>query len=196
MTSRPGHILFWAAIVACVAALLAGLKVLTTHESVAGAQSAGPPTLAGAPELQSGRKPVLILFAHPRCPCTMASLAELEEIEKSTAGRAEYHVFFVRPTGEPAGWERTAAWEAAAHIPHVDVRTDADCRLARQMGAATSGHTLCYDAAGTLRYHGGITLGRGQIGRNPGEEAALAVLKGQQPDISSSGVFGCGLFSN
>jgi hypothetical protein len=50
-------------------------------------------------------KPTLVLFAHPHCPCTRASLHELDGLLAQTQNRVSAIVVFTIPDGVPAGWE-------------------------------------------------------------------------------------------
>src|SRR5438045_3478883 len=42
-------------------------------------------------------KPLLVMFAHPRCPCTKASLGELELLVAQAKDRFETVVLFCEP---------------------------------------------------------------------------------------------------
>src|SRR5437660_6207825 len=39
----------------------------------------------------------LVMFVHPRCPCTVASISELELLMARTQARLTAHVLFLRP---------------------------------------------------------------------------------------------------
>ena len=94
----------------------------------------------------------LILMTHPRCPCTRASVEELDRLMARLEGRLAAHVLFVTPTDAPDGWEQTDLWRRAAAIPGVDVVRDGDGAEARRFNAPTSGQVMVYDAAGHLRF--------------------------------------------
>jgi hypothetical protein len=136
----------------------------------------------------------LILFAHPRCPCTRSSLHELERIVSRSDAPLSAHVLFCIPEGAPPGWERSALWSLARGIPRLQVRPDAGGLAARRFGARTSGDVLLYDPSRELRFHGGITLLRGHQGASPGTADVLALLRGRRAGRCSRPVFGCGLF--
>src|ERR1043166_10197415 len=42
----------------------------------------------------------LIFFAHPKCPCTRASLAELSRLMTDLNGKLRAYVVFITPKGE------------------------------------------------------------------------------------------------
>lgn len=138
-------------------------------------------------------RPTLVLVAHPRCPCTGASLEHLASIiTRSTRGFRGY-VLFLRPSGVDAGWTRTAAWTRATELPGFTPVEDPDGAEARLFGATTSGHVFLYGPDGRLRFSGGITAGRGVEGRNSGMDAILEVLENQAPTYPRTPVFGCPL---
>jgi hypothetical protein len=140
-------------------------------------------------------QPALIVLAHPQCPCTRASLSELNVIMQRFRGQLTAHVLFVRPPGTPEGWERTDTWRRASDIPGVVVRLDRDGVEAKRFRAFTSGQALLYDGRGRLLYNGGLTGARGHEGDNLGRRAIVALLNGEVRGPLSHNVFGCLLFS-
>jgi hypothetical protein len=108
-------------------------------------------------------------------------------------GRVSAYVLFGSPSGATADWHETTSWEIAAAIPDVTVIEDADGEEAGRFGAATSGQTLLYDAAGQLQFSGGITDARGHAGDNVGRAAIVALLLTGASGHSRSSVFGCPL---
>jgi hypothetical protein len=108
-------------------------------------------------------------------------------------GKAEVYVLFVAPEGAPAAWEHTSYWPSARAIPGVQVRADLGGVETRRFGATTSGHVILYDPRGHLLYRGGITVGRGHEGDNPGRRAVVAYLQGERAEAARLPVFGCPL---
>jgi hypothetical protein len=145
---------------------------------------------------EAGRA-TLVMLAHPRCPCTRASIAELAVLMNRLGGQARAHVLFLRPRGVPEAddWAKTALWQAAAAIPGVTVHADAGGAEAALFQAVTSGQVVAYDPSGKLVFSGGITGARGHEGDNVGLMRALARIKGRRADGSESKVFGCALAS-
>jgi hypothetical protein len=137
----------------------------------------------------------LVMLAHPRCPCTRASVAELAVLMSRIGARARAHVLFVRPRGADADWDKTTLWQAAAAIPGVVVHADPGGAEAALFRAVTSGQLIVYDASGKLRFRGGITGARGHEGDNVGLARALALINGGRADQNESKVFGCALGS-
>lgn len=178
-----------------LALLVAGIGATARWESRAGDAGRAPTTWpADASVSLTPGSWTLILFAHPRCPCTRASLHELERIVSRSDTPLSAHVLFCVPEGAPPGWERSGLWSLAEAIPRLQVRSDADGLEARRFGARTSGDVLLYDPDRQLRFRGGITLLRGHEGTSPGTRDVLALLRGRREGRRTSPVFGCGLF--
>lgn len=138
-------------------------------------------------------KPTLVLFLHPHCPCSRATLHELEKLLVQTQDRLAVEIVFPIPAGTPPGWEKGDLLTWAGTIPGARVTRDEHGVIARQFGVFGSGHTLLYAATGQLLFSGGITASRGEEGDNVGEAAvADFVLRGHS-DITHTPVFGCTL---
>ena len=181
-------VLLWAAAV-CV-----GSTLLWRYAATAGI-AARPPEQWPA-ELKIAREPgrsTLVFLAHPRCPCTRASITELAALMSRVGQSTRAHVLFIRPRGVDGDWEKTALWQSAAAIPGVTVHSDPGGAQAALFRAVTSGQVVIYDPSGHLIFHGGITGARGHEGDNAGLDRALALLSGGHADRNESNVFGCSL---
>ena len=139
--------------------------------------------------------PVLLMFVHPHCPCSRASMAELAILMRHCQDLVSTHVLFVRAPGLGDAWEKTNLWDSAEDIPQVQVQCDVDGNEARRFGATTSGSVLLYDKNRRLAFAGGITSGRGHSGDNAGRTAITSMLKEKGSGILGTAVFGCELFS-
>ena len=135
---------------------------------------------------RSGHKN-LVIFAHPRCPCTRATLEELHRILARSRRIPDTHIVFMD------GSDRGAPlWHSAAAIPGVQIVNNGGTE-ARAFQAFTSGQTFLFDEAGKLRFAGGITGARGHVGDNSGASAVLSILNGDSSARERSFVFGCAL---
>jgi hypothetical protein len=141
------------------------------------------------------KRSTLLLFAHPHCPCTRASLVELRRIMSQGEESAQAYVVFIQPDGASDEWATTSLWNFAATIPGVTCVADPGLRETAIFGALTSGQVVLYDAGGRRRYSGGITIARGHEGANPGASAIAAGLAGRSAPLSGAPVFGCPLFN-
>lgn len=142
----------------------------------------------------------LILFAHPLCPCTRASLWELETIANQLNGMVDLHVLFFEPedkSGAPEVWEASALKTIAERLPGTQLHKDVEGRIARHFGAYTSGQVLLYSTEGDLQFAGGITPSRGHTGTNPGTAAVMSAIvsdEGIDPLAPrNTPVFGCSI---
>jgi hypothetical protein len=177
-------------------AVLAGSVLLWRYKSTAGAAGAVPerwPAEATVALPRSPTLPTLVLFAHPKCPCSRASIGELSVIVSKALGRVDAHVLFDRPSSESEDWTDTDLWRSAAAIPGVSVGVDVDGVEARRFGAETSGWVVLYDPGGRLLFAGGITNARGHAGDSEGRRAVLALLGQGRATRSRAPVFGCSL---
>lgn len=175
-------------------ALVLGMSRLERYEStpgVAAAPAANWPADSRIPRTEHFT--TLVMLAHPRCPCTRASLAELARLMAQCPVRVRAFVLFVAPRSEGQDWARTDLWDHAASIPGVTPIQDVDGHEAQRFHAHTSGETLLYNASGKLLFQGGITGGRGHEGDNAGRAACLSLLTSERAPLSHAPVFGCAL---
>ena len=138
-------------------------------------------------------KPTLIMLVHPQCPCSRASLTELNHLAALCPNQAAISVLFLKPAGYTQAWADTDLWRQAAAIPGVTVQADDNGETARRFGAATSGETVLYAPNGQLLYQGGLTGARGHEGDNAGLSAVAALLHGQIKSAGQEPVYGCPL---
>jgi len=141
-------------------------------------------------------KPTLVMFIHPKCPCTRATMTELAQLMSRGQGLVNANVMAVRPQGADANWVRTELCSEAAAIPGVTVRVDQDGLEARRFHASASGHVVLYDGGGQLLFSGGITIARGHEGDSTGLLAILDMLHGRTAAAQSAPVYGCPLLNS
>ena len=170
-------------------ALAAGFLGLTAYASWPGETGPSPsewPRDCGIP--LDDRRDTLVMFLHPLCPCSRASVDELGELAASASDRVAVHIVSLRTRSlERNGLERVDR-------PGVTSWDDDNGKLAQRFGVLTSGHVLLYEPGGRLVYSGGITPLRGHRGENPGRSAVLEALGGGREHRATGPVFGCPLF--
>lgn len=184
-----GLLLVWAA------AIMAGMRMLWKYQTTPNLPAAAP--LAWPKTTSVRRIPglrTLVMFAHPQCPCTRASIEELDLLTARLQGRIQTVVLSYKPQKFPDEWRKTDLWRHAAKILGVTVFSDPDGREARRFGAWTSGQVLLYDANGTLLYSGGLTGARGHVGANKGFDAVISLVTTGKTLSRKAMVFGCSLF--
>ena len=177
-------------------ALVLGHRVLLAYDYQAGADATAPARWPEGSKVPRPRGvPVIVVAAHPKCPCTRATIEELAVLMAQVRDRASATVLLVRPEGMPACWEKTDLWRSAARIPGVSVMSDPDGVEAEKFGAQASGQTLVYNAAGELEFSGGITAFRGHSGDNAGRTAIASLVLTGNAATRRTSVYGCSLKS-
>jgi hypothetical protein len=171
-----------------------GFVVLMKYQATSGTVGSTPSQWPSAAQISLDHNcPTMIMFAHPKCPCTDASMEELNRILAQCSGKVATHVLFFKPADFSDGWVRTGLWQSAAAIPGLAVQEDRDGAQARLFGAETSGYLVLYDRHGRLLFKGGITGSRAHAGDNAGEEAIVSLLTGQTASLTQTPVYGCSL---
>ncbi len=171
-----------------------GTILMIRYSSTPGVSGLAPRAWPAGSQIPfDAQRPTLIMFAHPQCPCTRASLGELEVLLAQFPGRLNTCVAFVKPAGTAADWEKSDLWRRASAISGVRVITDNAGIEAHRFQSETSGQTLLYDRGGKLLFQGGITLGRGHAGDNPGRSALQDLLRQGHATLAETPVFGCSL---
>lgn len=185
---KIGLLLLW------LGAAVAGFMAILNYQNARGRVGITPQHWPMESRLTLDRsKDTLVMFAHPQCPCTRASVDELNRLLARSEGKVAAQVAFFRPAAFSTDWSRSGLWKSVANIPGVTLLEDIDGVEAKLFGAETSGYVLLYDTQGKLLFHGGITGGRGHAGDNAGEDAMFSLLKGQVTSLTQSPVYGCSL---
>jgi hypothetical protein len=175
-------------------AVAMGFRLALTYQVTAGV----PARVSGvwpasAPCARDAGRATLVLCAHPHCPCTRSTLAELDRLVARCAGRMRVLVLFYADPALGPDWEKSDLWRRASAIPGVEVAADPLGATAELFGAHTSGQVFLFDRDGRLVFEGGITAARGHEGDNAGADSiAEFVTRGVAP-VAHTPVFGCGL---
>jgi hypothetical protein len=173
------------------------MAVLFAFTGDAGRQTGGPAHWPEGTALEHSHvSPTILVFAHPFCSCTRATLEELDTVigSRRFPNQPLVEVLFARV--DP-GWKPGDSWRRALRIANATATWDEEGNEARIFGAGTSGFVLLYDARGLLLFEGGITGLRGHAGDNYGAERLAAALDSGRPSPGSpSRVFGCALFDS
>jgi hypothetical protein len=168
--------------------------MLTRYKNTPGEQEGAPVRWPAESRLEpAADRHTLVLFAHPHCPCTHASISELARMMSHFGGRTAVRVVIVRPQGVGKDWDDTELRRRAASVQGATVVLDEDGAEAARFHASVSGFTVLYDAGGELRFAGGITASRGHEGDSFGQRRIAALLSGQTVDRADAPVFGCSL---
>lgn len=131
----------------------------------------------------------LLVFIHPQCPCSTATLNELTRIQSACGSRLNTQVVFYSPPDMQR--EDTSKVRQALAIPNVHITNDFTGELAQRFGALTSGHALLYSSEGRRVFSGGITPARGHEGENLGRNSIVQYVLNGKTSCESTNVFGC-----
>jgi hypothetical protein len=183
----PVVVLLWIGSLAC------GMRTFCVLDAVPGRNAVAPATLLphrAAPACHD--RPSLFLFVHPMCPCSRVTLAELARVVAQHGNELDYQIAVTSLPPNSGQLDQTASWRQASAIRGVVLRKDGD-ELARRLGAITSGQVLLYDAAGHLRFNGGLTDSRDDATSGAGRRAIEQALRGSVVMPITVPVYGCGL---
>jgi hypothetical protein len=195
LSQRSGKLVFFNAL--WFAAICFGFFALLRYESRPGEGSVALRMWPVQSKLPLNENlPTLVLFAHPKCPCTRATLGELALLLARCSHKVVATVVFTKPEDVDDNWVETDLWRSAEAIPGVSVLRDDSGVEARRFGAVTSGDVMLYARDGKLLFHGGITDARGHAGDNEGRTAIALLLEGKPGNTKTTHVFGCRLFAD
>jgi hypothetical protein len=172
---------------------LFGFSIIWMYSAAPGAASSAPTTWPAESTLETQNGHTLVLFAHPQCPCTHATIAELARLMAHCQGGLTTHVLFIAPEDAPVTWAKSELVEKANQIPGVTTHQDNARRETALFGAHTSGTCLLYDPTGQLVFDGGLTAARGHEGDNAGSESIINWVSGNT-GYPNTPVYGCPLF--
>ncbi|GAA5508605.1 hypothetical protein Rcae01_04072 [Novipirellula caenicola] len=149
-------------------------------------------------------RPTLVLFVHPKCPCSRATLVELEKILTAspaiTTAAPSVLVVASVPRDADTTWTHSPLIQRAAELANADVVFDVEGVETARFGVTTSGTVMLFDHHATRTFSGGITTSRGHEGRSVGGDllrdrllvATKVDIDGISDDAAKSPpVFGC-----
>lgn len=131
---------------------------------------------------------------HPQCPCSRASVTELEVLMSRCPGKLTVYVLFAESAGSNIPIESTPLWKSAGQIPGVKTVVDKGGELTRCFDGQTSGQVFVYDSQGVLQFSGGLTASRGHEGDNDGLTAVEAIVNSVVPVVRTTPVYGCSIW--
>lgn len=176
-------------------AVLSGFGYLLWYQNDPGLTAEAPQIWPQASTLQlDARALTLVMFVHPRCPCTRASLLELNRLLASAKGELATRVVISVPTLAEFGWEETDLLTYSRSLRNTRVVIDESQRETQIFGVHTSGDVVLYNAQGRLLYSGGLTLARAHQGDSEGRAVILKTLRGEAA-FHQGVVFGCPIHS-
>ena len=178
-----------------IGSLITGSFFLARYETTPGFDTPAPlqwPSGVSVP--RDLKLPTLVMFLHPYCPCSRASVGELALIMARCQGRVA-GVVVIAVSEESDNSKKGALERDAELIPGVTVLRDQNGIASRRFHAATSGHTVLYDKNGSVLFAGGITSARAHSGDNAGRDSIVALVAGKESLVHATPTFGCPIFS-
>lgn len=169
-----------------------GFAFAVAYESRPGISALAGPSWPQGSQLERGNGFTLVVFAHPHCPCSRATMDELGKVVSHAENLTTY-VLFEKLPGFDEDFVKSDLWQTASGIPNVSTKYDERGREAALFGASTSGDALLYNARGKLVFEGGITSARGHAGDNTGSLSIVSLTKGKIGLACRTPVYGCSL---
>jgi hypothetical protein len=136
----------------------------------------------------------LVVGLHPECPCSRATLAELDRVLLEAGEALEVIVIF-DDTNPLAPARNSVLYRQATQLPRTRVTCVTSVTELERFDFRTSGETRLYRPDGTLVFRGGITASRGHEGENAGTAAVVTHARAELCGTSATPVFGCALSS-
>ena len=140
-------------------------------------------------------KPTILVFLHPHCPCSQATLDQLKNFLPTKKQEVEFRLIVVVPPEAESGWENGPLMRNINRFPGQSFEIDRGGKEANRFAAATSGQVMYYRVDRTLAFSGGITPSRGHTGESQGLQAILNLLGHENTPYMQTPVFGCPLFN-
>ena len=139
----------------------------------------------------------VFIAVHPHCPCTRATVANLERALNGPAQDCKVVALIYTPKNAASNWAATDTVERLNGFGATAV-TDIDGQTAASLGMKTSGQVVCYGRDGSLAFSGGVTPSRGHEGDCAGLDHLRDVLTGHAAQAHpstppASEVYGCPL---
>jgi hypothetical protein len=188
-----GRLRYYGLLVLWSATALAGGTMLWSYDKAPGATVANLTNIETRLQQIGLESSQVLVFAHPKCPCTAATLEQLRQLTFPSEVRLT--IFFFVPAEADASWHDTKNVRLAQQIPQATIEFDREGELSRRIGVKTSGHCLAVRADGSIGFSGGITISRGHRGPNQGA-SDLTHCFARSSVTAEYPVYGCALFAS
>lgn len=143
-----------------------------------------------------GQTGLVRVFAHPFCPCFNDTLEALTAVQARVGSRVRIEVVFVWADPSSHEIDASTSIRTASKLPGATVHYDTTGSLAAAYQAVSSGHLVFHDAAGVLRFQGGITTARGHAGSTVAREQLIDLIETPHAGpLVTTPIFGCPLIA-
>lgn len=140
--------------------------------------------------------PTIVLFVHPKCPCSLSTLRELGRSLGDPGDSVAVRIGLYCPLDLDDSWTDTKLRTIAEQIFPGASFVDRNGVEAKRFSAATSGHVFAFSADGECLFSGGATSSRGHEGDNLGVQAIRQIVAGKPTSCKTTPVFGCPIAVN
>ncbi|PHQ33863.1 thioredoxin domain-containing protein [Rhodopirellula bahusiensis] len=135
----------------------------------------------------------IVMAVHPKCPCTVASVNELNRLLDKVDDNVRCRFLVFHPVNSTPDWMNGKISSRLACIPRSVIQADEGGETAFELGMKTSGAVIVFDPRGKSRFHGGITVSRNHEGDNLGVRSISMLIQGKTPPLTTTPVYGCSL---
>lgn len=180
-----------AACAAWIAIALFGWNSLLRHTYQPAGVEEGATNWPDADRNPTSAAYTVVVFAHPLCPCTRATLNKLHESITRFPDDRRIEVIFATAGLDSADVADSFNVRTARRLEGVEVRFDETGEIVRRFGATVSGEVFAFDREGRRVFHGGITTGRGHEGDSTSQREFERRICGRASDAFSAPVYGC-----
>ena len=179
-------------IVAWGITVLGGVLAVTAYSNSPGTQlDTGYEWPTGSTITLHSHLPTILLFVHPKCPCSLATVRELQRSLGSDSDAMSIQIGLYCPEDSEGSWTDTRLKRLAEQAFANSTFVDQNGTEAKRFGAITSGHVLAFSPTGRRLFRGGVTSARGHEGDNLGVEALRKIVAGEPNSCTTTPVFGC-----
>src|SRR5688572_4815656 len=172
---------------------VSGLVIMWNYSSVEGSATEAPVVWPESSGLHRALdRYTLVMFVHPRCPCSVASLTNLSNLLNNRIPRRVASIVVFNTDGVAPDRVEDMLRSIASTLPDTVVVDDTGHEEAL-FGVRTSGATMLFDSAGVQLFTGGLTAVRGHAGDSSGQELITDLVLAGTTVHAESPVFGCSL---
>lgn len=134
--------------------------------------------------------PLTLLFLHPECPCSDASIYEITQMQKLNS-EMNFKIIISYPKNTYNKWvSSNRAKRQLLKNKSIELIDDKNNVLSDAFGASTSGVTLIFKEENNLVFAGGITPSRGHLGRTIAHEI---IKEASLFSFTKNEVYGCSI---
>lgn len=189
---RRRRALAGAAIAAWLAAIATAMAALADYMHTPAPQAAPADAWPDTLEPLDAGVHTLVLAVHPRCPCTVATVRQLEKLRDTPEHPLRIRAYAFEPArpDQPRDWRDTDVTRILERHG-ARVIPDPEGNAATTLRLTTSGHAVLFDPNANAVFQGGLTHARGVAGPSAAVVNINRVLAGQPHPLNTTHVYGC-----